>query len=61
MLKQSLILRQRVVGPWQANTYALVCPSSLESALIDPGAESDQLKLELTRHPFKITSSRLLM
>ena len=44
MIKPLLILRQLAVGPWQTNTYVLVCPSSRESVLIDPGAEPDQLQ-----------------
>ena len=43
-MKPLLIMRQLAVGPWQTNTYVLVCPSSRESALIDPGAEPDQLQ-----------------
>jgi hydroxyacylglutathione hydrolase len=36
-------LRQRAVGPWPMNTYALVCPETGASVLIDPGAEPDAL------------------
>jgi len=36
------------VGPWGTNTYALICPTTQKSVLIDPGAEpnvlSDMLK-----------------
>lgn len=38
-----LELRQRQVGPWPMNTYALICPKSGQSVLIDPGAEPDTL------------------
>lgn len=31
------------VGPWPMNTYALICPITGESVLIDPGAELDKL------------------
>ena len=37
-------LRTRTVGPWSLNTYALVCPVTQESVLIDPGAEPDALE-----------------
>jgi glyoxylase-like metal-dependent hydrolase (beta-lactamase superfamily II) len=36
-------LRARAVGPWPMNTYALVCPDTRESVLIDPGAEPEAL------------------
>ncbi|MDX1616364.1 MAG: MBL fold metallo-hydrolase [Candidatus Promineifilaceae bacterium] len=39
-----LELRGRAVGPWPMNTYTLICPSSGESVLIDPGAEPDTLE-----------------
>lgn len=32
-----LVTRQ--VGPWQMNTYALICTNTGESVLIDPGAD----------------------
>jgi glyoxylase-like metal-dependent hydrolase (beta-lactamase superfamily II) len=38
-----LEVRTRQVGPWGMNTYALVCPTSRRSVLIDPGAEPDTL------------------
>ena len=38
-----LELRTRQVGPWSMNTYALVCPETGQSALIDPGADPDDL------------------
>lgn len=38
-----LELRAREVGPWPMNTYALICPTTGESVLIDPGAEPDTL------------------
>lgn len=34
-----LELRTRSVGPWPMNTYVLVCPTTQQSVLIDPGAE----------------------
>jgi hydroxyacylglutathione hydrolase len=34
-----LELRHREVGPWPMNTYALVCPNTLASVLVDPGAD----------------------
>ncbi|MBO9382905.1 MAG: MBL fold metallo-hydrolase [Roseiflexus sp.] len=36
-------LRMRSVGPWPMNSYALVCPLTRHSVLIDPGAEPDEL------------------
>jgi hydroxyacylglutathione hydrolase len=36
-------LRTRPVGEWQMNAYALVCPATRASVLIDPGAEPDAL------------------
>lgn len=38
-----LELRICQVGPWPMNSYALVCPVTRQSALIDPGAEPDAL------------------
>jgi glyoxylase-like metal-dependent hydrolase (beta-lactamase superfamily II) len=37
-------LRTRAVGPWPMNTYALVCPETQQSVLIDPGADPDTLQ-----------------
>lgn len=39
----TLELRTRQVGPWGMNTYALVCPTTRDSVLIDPGADPDDL------------------
>lgn len=36
-------LRTRQVGPWSMNTYALVCPQTGRSVLIDPGDDPDSL------------------
>lgn len=36
-------LRTRQVGPWSMNTYALVCPYTGQSVLIDPGDDPDTL------------------
>ena len=36
-------LRSEVVGPWGLNSYALICPDTRESLLIDPGADPDTL------------------
>ena len=38
-----LILKFAAVGPWPMNTYALICPQTKQSVLIDPGAEPDTL------------------
>jgi hydroxyacylglutathione hydrolase len=37
-------LRARSVGPWPMNSYALVCPITGKSVLIDPGADPDTLR-----------------
>ncbi|HEU4328712.1 MAG TPA: MBL fold metallo-hydrolase [Roseiflexaceae bacterium] len=37
-------VRARSVGPWPMNTYALVCPETRRSVLIDPGADPDALE-----------------
>jgi glyoxylase-like metal-dependent hydrolase (beta-lactamase superfamily II) len=39
-----LQLETRAVGPWPMNTYALICPHTNQSVLIDPGADSDVLR-----------------
>ena len=39
----SIELRARSVGPWPMNTYALVCPETRQSVLIDPGADPETL------------------
>lgn len=36
-------LRSRTVGPWPMNSYALVCPDTRASVLIDPGADPEAL------------------
>lgn len=38
-----LILKSASVGPWPMNAYALICPETKQSVLIDPGAEPDTL------------------
>jgi len=38
-----LILRSATVGPWPMNAYALICPETGQSVLIDPGADPDTL------------------
>jgi hydroxyacylglutathione hydrolase len=44
MLDQSLILQTREVGPWPMNSYALICPETGQSVLIDPGADPENLE-----------------
>jgi glyoxylase-like metal-dependent hydrolase (beta-lactamase superfamily II) len=39
----TLELRARSVGPWPMNTYALACPATHQSMLIDPGADPETL------------------
>lgn len=42
MGQMKLVTRQ--VGPWEMNTYALICEKTGESVLIDPGADPDTLQ-----------------
>ncbi|GAB4199160.1 MAG: MBL fold metallo-hydrolase [Roseiflexaceae bacterium] len=37
-------VRARSVGPWPMNSYALVCPETRQSVLIDPGASPNALQ-----------------
>ena len=37
-------LETRHVGTWQMNTYALICPDTNQSVLIDPGDDPDILQ-----------------
>jgi hydroxyacylglutathione hydrolase len=39
----TLELRARSVGPWPMNAYALACPHTGQSVLIDPGADPETL------------------
>lgn len=43
-LESRLELRHREVGPWPMNAYALVCPNTGASVLIDPGADPGMLE-----------------
>ena len=43
MKPTALELRHRQVGPWPMNTYALICPTTHQSVLFDPGADPDVL------------------
>jgi len=40
----SMELSTRSVGPWPMNAYALVCPATRQSVLIDPGADTAALQ-----------------
>ncbi len=42
MSQLELVTRQ--VGPWGMNTYALICPHTNQSVLIDPGDDPDTLR-----------------
>lgn len=42
-MTEPLLLKAAAVGPWPMNSYALVCPETRQSVLIDPGAEPDTL------------------
>jgi hydroxyacylglutathione hydrolase len=37
-------LRYRTVGAWMVKAYALVCPRTAQSVLIDPGSEAEDLE-----------------
>jgi hydroxyacylglutathione hydrolase len=45
---RSFELRRRIVGAWQVNAYALVCPRTAQSILVDPGSEPEVLEQMLT-------------
>lgn len=47
MADAPLELRHRQVGPWPMNTYTLICPTTGESVLFDPGADPDVLEIML--------------
>jgi hydroxyacylglutathione hydrolase len=52
---RQLDLRVRSVGPWPVNSYALICPATRQSVLIDPGADPDALSDVLAdSHPIAI-------
>ncbi len=42
-MNDKLELRTRQVGPWGMNAYALVCPQTEQSVLIDPGDDPETL------------------
>ena len=42
-MTKPLRLKTASVGPWPMNAYALICPDTRESILIDPGADPDKL------------------
>lgn len=42
-MPDKMILQMAEVGPWPMNTYALICPTTGQSVLFDPGAEPDKL------------------
>ncbi len=46
-MAEALILKELEVGPWPMNTYVLVCPTTGESVLFDPGADPDVLSAAL--------------
>ena len=48
MTTTPLQLQHCQVGPWPMNTYALICPTTGESVLFDPGADPDVLAEMLT-------------
>ena len=34
-------LKSEEVGPWPMNTYLITCPTTQESAIVDPGADPE--------------------
>lgn len=44
MMHSTMEIRTQPVGAWAMNTYILVCPTSRQSVLIDPGAEPTVLR-----------------
>lgn len=38
-----LTIKTLSVGPWPMNAYAVICPHTNESAIVDPGADVDTL------------------
>ncbi len=41
--EKKLELRTRAVGPWETNSYVLLCPTTRQSILIDPAGEPETL------------------
>ena len=39
----SAILRRIEIGPWPMNSYIIVCEETMVSAIVDPGADADQI------------------
>ena len=39
----SIKLIENQVGPWPMNTYAVVCETTQTSAIIDPGADAEDI------------------
>jgi glyoxylase-like metal-dependent hydrolase (beta-lactamase superfamily II) len=42
-MTSGLKIRMRQVGPWAMNAYAVICPDTRKSVLVDPGAEPEAL------------------
>jgi hydroxyacylglutathione hydrolase len=43
-MSDPLILKSAQVGPWPMNSYAIICPETNRSVLVDPGADPDTLR-----------------
>ncbi len=41
--EKNLELRTRAVGPWETNSYVLLCPTTYQSVLIDPAGQPETL------------------
>ena len=44
-----------IVGPLETNCYLVFCPETLECAVVDPGAEGDQIIRLIEKRSFKPT------
>ncbi len=44
-----MTIKTLTVGPWPMNAYAIICPHTYESAIVDPGADVDTLLHALER------------
>ncbi len=52
-MKNKIKIHRLNLGPYQVNTYILVCCHSKESIIIDPGSEEDKINLVLSKYHLK--------
>ncbi|MEW6032195.1 MAG: MBL fold metallo-hydrolase [Bacillota bacterium] len=50
------VVRVLVVGPFQANCYFVTCPETMETVVIDPGAEAEALLAVVDEHHLKVVA-----